>query len=81
MIVSQMKIYPNPASNYITVEWPSTWVGSAQLELTELSGRVISRIHSSQELEHIDVQDLAPGYYLIRVNSPQGQGASRIMVE
>jgi len=81
MITSQMKIYPNPANDFIHVEWPADWIGSAQLEMTDLTGRVIYSKNCDLEAERIDTKSISPGYYLIQVYSPEGEGSTKILIE
>lgn len=79
-IAAQLRIYPNPADDQITVQWPMEWVGSAQIHLCDLSGREISTYRAQSQMQQMDVSTLAPGYYLLRIDSPEGEGIARVSI-
>jgi len=67
----KVRIYPNPASNMITLEMPLD-EAEVTLEVMSLTGQVmISRqVYPSGGVlrEYIDVSDLSKGMYMLRVN-------------
>jgi len=63
---SFLKIYPNPANEFLFVEHPAT-INAAQLKLVEISGRVVKTIKVNKGVEKtkVDINSLASGVYKI----------------
>lgn len=63
---NKFKIYPNPASEFISVEFSDFVSGTMDIELMDYSGRIISAYQLKQENQlNISVNDLCPGIYLL----------------
>lgn len=76
----RIRVYPNPASEYVAVQLPGR---SPMLELTLLnsSGRTIAaQIFLSGTKAIIDLHGLASGLYFIRVHTDQGVMLKKIKV-
>ncbi len=58
-----LKVYPNPATNSITVIWPDTWP-NARIRILDGLGRTVQdpQMNSSSS---IDVSRLSPGRYVV----------------
>jgi hypothetical protein len=69
--ISEIKVYPNPASDYISVLSGETITG---IVLTDISGRMVLKRTGS--IDRIDVSSFAPGLYVLTVNT--GKAASYI---
>lgn len=67
----EVKVYPNPASVQFTVEVQDEILkdASRQIILTDVEGREILRINSSEDITKIDVSNLPTGTYLVRILS------------
>lgn len=66
-----LSIYPNPATQTITVEHDG---GIAEAEIRDLSGRLITELEGAgAELLTIDVNHIAPGIYLLTVEDRDGK--------
>lgn len=64
-----IRVYPNPATNHISVETPFSM---AELIIVDLQGK----IHHKQKAtfyQDIDITSLAKGIYLIKINSDNGE--------
>lgn len=81
----EFKISPNPVSTLLRVEWPACQPGDFELELIDLTGRVVRRHRhfASQNFEKqiVDVRGLEAGIYFLRVQNENGQWAERVIVE
>ncbi len=70
------KVYPNPSSDYITVEVDDRHPAPTMIELIDSQGRVLQRVaHEAGTSSHVHVlrtADLAKGVYIIRVQSENG---------
>jgi len=58
------KVYPNPATNYLTIETPQ----QAVIEITNIEGQLIKSIVASGKT-NIDVSSLTSGVYIVQVKS------------
>jgi uncharacterized repeat protein (TIGR03803 family) len=62
---NQFRIYPNPSSDYITVDIPE----KAKLEIINIEGQVIKTINNDNILTKIDIRNLTGGIYIIRAKT------------
>ncbi len=58
-------VFPNPASDYITVSVDSR----AEVEIINIRGEVISRIKINDFSERINITHLSEGFYILRIYS------------
>lgn len=70
-------LFPNPASRVVNID---SELRIEQLEITDLSGRVLAEkiIHDNRAT--LSVADLQPGIYLLRIRTPEGWKTGRIMI-
>jgi len=76
------KIFPNPASEILTVSFPYSINGS--IEVYDLMGKIIdSQIMRNEETFNFSVLNLSEGLYLIRFNllSPDKGFSKKIIVK
>lgn len=65
-------IFPNPAYKSISIQYPNQFKGNFNFDITDITGRTIkSGLISSSNTADIEIEDLAEGYYLIRVVTPE----------
>jgi hypothetical protein len=84
MGLSAWKAYPNPARDQLRVELGWQQVVSPVLSLTDLQGKtLVTKALPSAEFhtESVDVSQLAPGMYLLRVDSERGTTSRLISVQ
>jgi hypothetical protein len=63
--LSQLRIYPNPAFDFIVIEWPNS--ENADIFIYSQLGQLIATSSvAGESLSTIDIQYLPPGYYLIK---------------
>ncbi len=75
--------YPNPVSNEVRITIPATWQNKKVVyEVYDASGKMIKRIQtaSSSQTETMNVSNLSPGFYIVRV-SQDGQTAQQKIVK
>lgn len=68
-------IYPNPASDFISIELKNKISGNAQLQIRAITGSVVysQLLNVSQASSfEVNVSALAPGFYLISVETANG---------
>ena len=69
LLYDQVKIYPNPASNKITVEFNQPVTGESEIILFEVSGRKILTKKLVSLKTEINVSDLASGIYVAEIRT------------
>ena len=74
--LGNLKLYPNPASSEVKVEFESSENANFAINITDILGRVLKSIQYSanQGLNEalVDIQDLPPGSYHVTVTSDTG---------
>ncbi|MBK7408429.1 MAG: T9SS type A sorting domain-containing protein [Saprospirales bacterium] len=69
------RIYPNPARDKITLEWPGDGVGTVEVQLYNALGQLIRTDIASGTQWSLSVVDLQPGLYAFEILNSQGQRA------
>ena len=70
--LSTILVYPNPATNTITIDVTKAAVGSKQeavIEITNIQGQLIKTLATTGNKTNIDVSALPGGVYVIQVKS------------
>lgn len=60
-----MRVFPNPASDNVSVEVTTPMEGAMNVEVSNMLGQVISRTEADTRKAGINVATLAPGMYLV----------------
>ncbi len=84
-----IKIYPNPVSDYAYVEIgmdenPSTGSGagfSAEITVYDMGGRQLQSIKTKNKVTKINTQPLVQGAYLVSVKTEEGKTASAKLIK
>ncbi|WP_294287204.1 T9SS type A sorting domain-containing protein, partial [uncultured Chryseobacterium sp.] len=81
-----IKIYPNPVSDYAYVEigFPSTGSGigfSAEITVYDMGGRQLQSIKTKNKVTKINTQPLVQGAYLVSVKTDAGKTASAKIIK
>jgi len=72
-------VYPNPAGEFITVVLPKS-NNTYRIRITDLSGRLIKEVNTSNSEEKITfVNELAPGIYIIDLQSNTFKSTQRFI--
>lgn len=71
----KLTIYPNPANNYLTVDIQDYTDSDYQYEIFDSFGRIHQNNVSANS--PIDISNLSPGVYFIRISYPGKQAATR----
>ena len=76
---SQVKIYPNPAENQITIEISKLSSNSLSLEIIDELGRIVKSANISDNKTTISIEDLRPGIYYCRVSGEDIYNVQKII--
>lgn len=84
-IVNDLRVFPNPASDYCNISFSKTSSEPVSMELYDIRGRKLKAISGigsgTGDFNHrIDVQDIPAGYYLLLLKSEKGQQGLKIAV-
>lgn len=76
----QFSVYPNPATDILTIALPSNFSGKTQVSITNVLGEVFSgtMIAHNGKIE-LDVNDLASGMYFITVTVSEERFIQRVI--
>ncbi|WP_082632535.1 T9SS-dependent choice-of-anchor J family protein [Chryseobacterium sp. IHB B 17019] len=69
----QVGIYPNPATDFITIKSKSEIIST---EVYDATGRKVS---SQPKSDKVDVRNLLPGSYILNVNTKEGKTSSKFI--
>lgn len=79
----KLEVYPNPANNFININFSLKDNKSVKLELLDLSGQIVfedeySNIRDKQTA--IDLTGMAAGMYMLKLGLPEGDTFRKILV-
>jgi hypothetical protein len=74
-----VKIYPNPATDQFTVELGSQSVSKSQIEIIDITGRIVIAQDFSTRSSNVDISQLSAGEYIVRITDDQGFLVSKIL--
>ncbi len=80
---SPIKIYPNPAQSFVTVETPHEFLDdrlNSRVRISNTAGKLLKEELLNQEFKHIDISELSEGIYFVRFISSQFNNSQLLMV-
>jgi hypothetical protein len=68
---SELRIYPNPANNLLTIKWSEELAYPVELRISDVSGRIVlnKTLHTNTGNNTIDVSSFADGIYTIQLRN------------
>lgn len=80
----EMKVYPNPASENVTLRLSSAIPGEVSIRIMSISGQVVMQetrmIENENAMIHLNIDDLEPGTYLLRAISGNRSKTQQLVV-
>lgn len=75
-------LFPNPASNQVTVGLPNTIIGNTSFEITNNLGQVVSRFESSasDSAVSLDISGFARGLYFVAIENANSRTVKKLIV-
>jgi len=73
----EITIYPNPATNNITIESPQ----AAVIEITNIQGQLVKTITANTNKTDIDVSSFPGGVYIVEVKTDKGVSENKFIKE
>ena len=86
LIVNDLKVYPNPANQNITIEFSLPEAISGWISLVNISGAQIKTIVSKNNFNsglnsfNANLSDVSPGVYLVSIFTQKGFKTQRIII-
>lgn len=83
-IINKIKVYPNPADQFLNIEIDTREVISADLKIFDVAGRLIKQraIEGQKGVKIVhDIQALNRGLYLVQISTGGSQQTFRIVVQ
>ncbi len=80
---SHVKIYPNPVDDLVYVEWDAKSMNARELAIVGMDGKVLLRKDMKAEHEDVvslDLSDLVPGVYTLKILTADGLITNQIIV-
>ncbi|TVQ86853.1 MAG: T9SS C-terminal target domain-containing protein [Bacteroidetes bacterium] len=72
-----LRVFPNPATNYIHVY---SEVEIHEIKLLDLKGQIIKSIYPAENQMFFSIQDVSAGLYILQVNTREGYLTKKIQV-
>ena len=76
---SNITVYPNPSSGQLFIKSEKEKIQT--IELYDLSGKIVRSLQTPKQLEVIEVNDLPPNLYLLRILTTEGVKTSKVLVQ
>ncbi len=73
-----IRIYPNPAKDIITVEFPQKTKASFKIEINDMTGNLVLE---AENQEKINTSDLKNGVYMVTIKTDKGNTTRKIIIE
>lgn len=84
-LIDEIKLYPNPAREQLTLELSSSEMLQAGIEITDLSGRAVLRqdfrLVPGLNRQVLDVAALASGMYNLTILTPEGRFTEKLLID
>jgi hypothetical protein len=78
----QFSVYPNPATNKLTIEFNEPTTKSGTLNLISIDGKIVlSREFQSNEKQLIDVSNISNGVYLLNIRTENGVSNQKVVIK
>ncbi|MEO8068096.1 MAG: PA domain-containing protein [Flavobacteriales bacterium] len=71
--------YPNPSSGIFSLSLDD--YGPTDITVSDATGRVVLKQHTTRSLHILDLRDQAPGLYAVDIRSAKGRASGRVVVE
>lgn len=83
--VSNLKVFPNPASSHLTVSFSANTTENIQVSLYTLTGQRVYQNTLSAFMgsfnEKIDITSYSKGVYILQVNSSKGIATQKVVIQ
>ncbi|MFT5780149.1 MAG: hypothetical protein ACI837_003110 [Crocinitomicaceae bacterium] len=78
---SKLRIYPNPSSVQLTVEFPSEFIGLKSIEVFSIDGKSMMTTSTHNQKQILSIENLSLGFYLIVATNNGMRVSKKILIE
>ena len=79
--LANFKLYPNPASDFVTIQFEETQLTNV-IQLIDISGKLVyTEIITGKEFVTINTQAFEAGVYIVRMRNELGQNNKRLVIK
>jgi len=71
-------MYPNPSTEYVTIQLPSE-ISKAAVNVYDLTGRLLKTAMITSEIQTLDVQGLSTGIYVLQIHADGKTGTQQFI--
>lgn len=64
-------VYPNPARDVLNIRFTDSSIRISEIEICDIYGKLIKKVHMDNVFHQVDIGDLVPGMYLLRMKNNQ----------
>jgi len=79
-IANQVSVYPNPAKENVSFNFPNHWVDNASVAIYDTQGRTVKSFDVTTNNFTLPLDQMSNGVYLIQFDSPEGIGNTSLIV-
>jgi len=76
-----VEVFPNPAFGAITISYPEVENQIGTIELIDLNGRLVNRTNMDLNQTRINVNQIKPGSYLLKLNMQDKFVYKRLIIQ
>jgi hypothetical protein len=78
--IKSLTLYPNPATNTLTIQYPNPANGGTTANIYDITGRLMGSYPLTGNSTTISVQNLSPGIYQCRITDASGYIATKKVI-
>ncbi len=80
----ETKVYPNPAQNFVNVEFNLPVAENVKVTVSDMTGKMIMNAYEAnafgQQVVRINTDELSTGVYFINISTPTSMGTSKVLI-
>ncbi|MCK9439052.1 MAG: T9SS type A sorting domain-containing protein [Patescibacteria group bacterium] len=78
-ISSEVKLYPNPATDNIYLQLPNSPINSAKGAVYNVIGAQVMDFNFNSNTENLDISSLPTGMYMLKIQTSDGRGVKKFI--
>ncbi|MFT7588317.1 MAG: PKD repeat protein [Limisphaerales bacterium] len=76
-----VKLYPNPASTFVTLDWNEQIYGLLDLQILDVTGRLLTESTKLSSGGQLDISNLNPGMYRVQINTEYATLSRNLVIQ
>ena len=80
-VLSDIKVYPNPAKNSININLNNSITGEIDYTLYDIQGRLMMNKKSSSAITNLNIENLTEGIYLLVIETENVKSTKKVVVK